>query len=648
MKKMQKGAAAVLLSASLLASPVLAATTPTFRDVAVTDWSYSFVTRAAEENLVSGMGDGTFGAHKKLSSAQFITMVCNLFYREEVDSYQETYQPAEWWRSFMAVAYGKGLLDNTVVGDSRAATKQWKSSVVNAEISRYDMAQVMVNVLTAQEWEGVTPQEVLQFQQKIADWDRIPAKYQTAVATAYAKSFLSGMDQQGTFAGEQSMTRTHGAVVICKLLDARNEAEENRANAPTFTNTTKLVNGKEPTAVNVYAALQELEKEFPTGYAWNMTKPYKSPVLGSSTGRDALVYLLADRVFGNLALDTARVEDVKPGDLIYLDSGETILVEDVQGNEITYTSCSTSGRVSWGNVGDLAALGKNVTVYTRYEDRDWNTQTADDTLANGKPATTANAKALVDKFLRERYDAGDPWGEDEWYKAPQFSTGRVYGNEAFAYYLSDYVFGDLPVQTVGKYADLRVGDVIYYDEWDEYLVVTDRNGDEFSYIGVYREKVYRDKMNVSKLSARDAAYTRYPDAQQETTLSNGKTATTRNVTDLMSQFTAWEYGVGATYDKAYQSDAFSDRTVYGDKSFAYYLSDYVFGSLRVREVSSLSDLRVGDVLYHHDWDEYLVVSGISGNDLTVLGVSHAGKVYQSTLKLTALDSRDFAYTRYPT
>ena len=165
MKKMLKGAAAVLLSGSLLASPVLAATTPTFRDVAVTDWSYSFVTRAAKENLVSGMGDGTFGANKKLSSAQFITMVCNLFYRADVDTYQNTYKPTEWWRSFMAVAYGKGLLNNTVVGDSRTATKQWKSSVVNAEISRYDMAQIMVNVLTAQEWEGVTPQEVLQFQQ---------------------------------------------------------------------------------------------------------------------------------------------------------------------------------------------------------------------------------------------------------------------------------------------------------------------------------------------------------------------------------------------------------------------------------------------------------------------------------------------------
>ena len=74
----------------------------------------------------------------------------------------------------------------------------------------------------------------------------------------------------------------------------------------------------------------------------------------------------------------------------------------------------------------------------------------------------------------------------------------------------------------------------------------------------------------------------------------------------------------------------------------------MFGGLRVREVSRLTDLRVGDVLYYHDWDEYLVVSGISGNDLTVLGVSYTGKIYQSTVQLTALDSRDFAYTRYPT
>ena len=45
------------------------------------------------------------------------------------------------------------------------------------------------------------------------------------------------------------------------------------------------------------------------------------------------------------------------------------------------------------------------------------------------------------------------------------------GSEAFAYYISDQVFGDLPDEDVTRYRDLRVGDVIYDETADRYGIV---------------------------------------------------------------------------------------------------------------------------------------------------------------------------------
>ena len=654
MKKMLRSAAALLHSGCMMVATALAATT-SFSDVPSSHWGYTFVTRAASEGLVSGMGNGKFGVDDQLSNAQFTTMICNLFYKTEVDAYQNTYKPSEWWRSYMAVAYTKGLLNNTVVGTSRATNNSWLTADVNAKISRYDMAQIMVNVSTAQGWQGVTTQEVTSVQAKIADWSKVPAKYQTAVATAYAKGYLSGMDAAGTFAGDQSMTRTHGAVVVCKLMDAKSAASSSNTGtteAPTFTNTTNLVNGKAPTKSNVLSAVADLKKEFPTGYIWSTSKSYRSPVLGNATGGDAFILMLGDQIFGNLELDTSDLEDVKAGDIIHLSDSRTyVLVEKVSGDEISYVSCNSSGRVTWGNKVDMDDLDNWDTVYTRYdadaEDEDEVVST-DGKLSNGKDITTANVKALIEKFLNDKYEDGDEWDEDDSYKAPAFSTRHVYGNEAFAYYFSDYIFDDLKVYDVEDFDDLRVGDVIYYAAWNEYLGITKIDGDTIYYIGVYQDEVYEDDFDVDDLGSSDFAYTRYPDAEEKELLSNGKAVTAANVKALIADFLDEEYDIGDFWDEddSYKSTDFTSSRVYADQAFAYYLSDYIFDNLDVHEVNDFDDLRVGDVIYHAGWKEYLVVTSISGDTIEYIGV-YDEVIYSDKLDVDDLDSSDSAYSRYP-
>lgn len=91
-------------------------------------------------------------------------------------------------------------------------------SQLNTAITRYDMAQMMYNIL----WDyGATLPEVAEknvARRSIKDWDSIPSAYQEAVVTCYGLGLLSGYPD-GTFGGQNRMNRAQGCVVILKLLD---------------------------------------------------------------------------------------------------------------------------------------------------------------------------------------------------------------------------------------------------------------------------------------------------------------------------------------------------------------------------------------------------------------------------------------------
>lgn len=663
MKKMLRSAAALLLSGCLLSGSAVAATTATaatFSDVPSNHWGYTFVTRAAKEGIVSGLGNGKFGVEDKLSNAQFVAMVCNLFYKDDVMTYQNQYKPAEWWRSYMAVAYTKKLLTNTTVADSRVATNTWSAAAVNAEISRYDMAQIMVNVAQQQGWSSATTQEISTVKGKIADWSQIPAKYQTAVATAYAKNYLSGMDSAGTFKGEDSMTRTHGAVVVCKLLDSKDTAST--VLAPTYYNTTSLVNGKTATEENVVSAVSALKKEFPASYIWDITTTYKSPVLGNSTGSEAFAYMLADRVFGNLSLNTAKAEDLKPGDVVHLSSSRIYaLVEDVYKDEFTYVACSSTGKVTWDNTYEIGDLTSWDTIYTRYKGTGNYSSSTEGELSNGDEATEKNVSSLLSSFKKRQYKEGDYWDMEDSYRSSAFSTKKVYGSQAFAYYLSDEIFGDLEVNTT-KLSKVRVGDVIYMDDEDLYVVVTDVDTKNDTLTCVYPKDsgyvTWKGTLDMEyDLDSYDKVYTRYPEGSSSSsnTLTNNKKATETNVSAMLADIEEDDYWEGYQWNsrKKYSSSILGSG--YGSEAFAYTVSDEIFGDLDYTVHHDSSQLKVGDVVCLSEYGE-------DGNDLYVIVTqinTKTGRFYYACVdeydevtwtrsyRLSSLGKYDDIFTRYP-
>ena len=583
---------AIALSLGLCALTIPASAATTFTDVPSNYWGYSYITEAASKGLVSGTGNGQYQPEAALTQTQFVTMVCNMFYSTAVANQGTS---SQWWLPYMNVARGAGLLTNTTIAQQYSANG-WNASVDRTTITRYDMAQILANVATAQSWEAPDSLTLMYARLLIEDWDSIPSQYRNAVASSYARGFLTG-DENRNFNGEASTTRAQAAVVLCALDESRTTIT-----TPTYTNTNRLTNGLAATEVNVSDLLSGLRNTYPNYGSWNMDRSYTSRVLGTGTGSRAFVYMLSDQVFG--AMRSTRLSDPKDlrvGDVVTLSGGQYGLVVSVSDTSFTYVTCNSSGVITWGNTMNLRSLSSSNTVYTRYG----SLPAGDDSLTDGSRATESNVSSLL-RDLEKDYEQGDRWDTD--YDSDELGSGDRH-SRGFAFCISDEVFGDLESTRVRKVSDLRIGDLIRVDfdedEDDDYRygIILDIDG-RSSGSTFYYASLDEDGDIDWDLSAKirdideDYMYTRYPDEdkdQADDELTNGKSVDEDNVEDLLGEVLHDFDEDDWNMDDEYDSDVLGDN-VTGTRAFAYYISDQIFGILDREIVDEPEDLRVGDVI----------------------------------------------------
>ena len=195
----------------------------TFTDVPESHWANVFVERAAAEGFVAGVGNNKFNPSGTVTYAEFGTMVARSFRNEILSSLEGPFgSDPHWWRIYMEAAHSGGLFNDTKVYEQRTSKDYnytWDADLVESGISRYEMSQVMYNVINMP-GSGIEPPSasaVSAAKENIADWSSVPENYRDAVATCYAAGFLSGVDARGTFDGNATMDRAQSAVVMCRL-----------------------------------------------------------------------------------------------------------------------------------------------------------------------------------------------------------------------------------------------------------------------------------------------------------------------------------------------------------------------------------------------------------------------------------------------
>ena len=205
----------LLLSLSVPAFAAAPASKPHFTDVPTSHWAYTQIERAYSDGVIAGTAGnaanytGVFSPSGTLTEAQFVTIMTRAFFNEELEAAKKAVgSNAKWYAAAQKVAEDKHLLT-------------FVQGKMDAPITRYDMAAIMTNIMSAKEFPGrpdVT--KIEETYNKIADFKSIPNSYQVSVASVFAMGLIAGTDSKGTFSGASYMNRAQAAVVYGRMKDA--------------------------------------------------------------------------------------------------------------------------------------------------------------------------------------------------------------------------------------------------------------------------------------------------------------------------------------------------------------------------------------------------------------------------------------------
>ena len=185
-----------------------------FPDVPAGHWAGKAIETAAGMGIVAGYDDGAFHPSDTVTNAQFNTMLARAFYPEDMERAQAG---GSWWTPGVVTNQARGILEGTCLEEQRQTQGGWGDRI-DAAISRYDMAQMMYNILKDHDAPLPAKAAMQAAQGRMTDWERVPEKYRDAVTVCYALGLLAGQEN-GAFGGGNSMDRAQGCVVICALLE---------------------------------------------------------------------------------------------------------------------------------------------------------------------------------------------------------------------------------------------------------------------------------------------------------------------------------------------------------------------------------------------------------------------------------------------
>ena len=334
--------ASALDSAPETGQPVI-----TFTDIPEGHSFYNAILDCAAKGITSGYADGTFKPANPVTKAQFCVMLSRAFYSSEVEKYNtKVYTDQGWLVPNARALYMAGVLKDTSFMSAFAT-----SATMDQVINRYDMAQLITNIMTAKGFSATSDQKSA-VQAKISDYKSIPTQYQDAVKNVFALGIITGYSD-GAFGGDNVMNRGQGCVVIYRMAQytpTTSEPVTPNADVPSATKpempatptqpetlaVKTLSNGEPVTEANVLALLDELKAKYPeganfgkTGYPAGAnstdarTAIRKYPVdeggrCSTTAGCGGWAALVSDYIFGQTGFPARQVNyrETRPGDII--------------------------------------------------------------------------------------------------------------------------------------------------------------------------------------------------------------------------------------------------------------------------------------------------------------------------------------------
>lgn len=191
--------------------PTMAADVTSFSDVPTDHWAYSPIMAMVNMDILNGKTDpdangvAQYDPDGNMTRAEFIKVIVAIYYKNEVDSMPAS--PEVWYANYYTVASKHGIVKGS----------EFSLADMNQNCSRQEMAMFMVRALADATGEKATN---LVDTSVMSDYSSIGTYYQGYVRQAYSLGLLKGVDDYGTFAPKDNMTRAQAATALYRLVDA--------------------------------------------------------------------------------------------------------------------------------------------------------------------------------------------------------------------------------------------------------------------------------------------------------------------------------------------------------------------------------------------------------------------------------------------
>ena len=187
-----------------------------FSDVSSTHTFHDAIIWCANQSIVGGYTDGSFKPANTVSRSNFVVMLSRAFYASDIKKYTNdfTLSYGAFYPNYLALA-NNGIWNNVSFDEDYIYTSAFAASM-NKGISRYDMAQLMTNIMTKKGFSA-SANDKNEAIAKITDYSSIPSQYRDAVTNVYALGVIGGYSD-GSFNGDGVMNRGQAAVVIYRMM----------------------------------------------------------------------------------------------------------------------------------------------------------------------------------------------------------------------------------------------------------------------------------------------------------------------------------------------------------------------------------------------------------------------------------------------
>lgn len=175
-------------------------------------WAKATIEHLIQIGAVNGYEDATFKPDHTITRAEFLKLACTSAAR---DAGAATIATAESMSNHWAAGIFEAAVEQGIIEKGELLPATW-----DKPITRYEMIRILIRL--SENTLGKPKASTIDIESMMSDYDQVLKNetYAYYVQQAYAKGLIKGIDESGTFAGDDTGTRAQAAAMVLSLIES--------------------------------------------------------------------------------------------------------------------------------------------------------------------------------------------------------------------------------------------------------------------------------------------------------------------------------------------------------------------------------------------------------------------------------------------